>query len=158
MSTPTHDPIRHALVARVRSNVDLYGRLVGGIHEGFAPEKAKYPFAVYNLVSAPYDYDWTSVTLDALIDLFVFSRDSVEADNLDAELAAWLGDQPLAVEGQTTLLCRRVATVPMPPDEDAEHFKVYQRGGTYHVETDVRTEPRIFVVGASDMTSVSDGA
>lgn len=159
MTTPTHDPIRQALVRRIRANGDLYGRLVGGIHEGFAPEKTKYPFAVYNLVAAPYDYDWTSVTLDAIFDLFVFSRDPVEASNLDTELAGWLSDQPLPVEGQSTLLCRRTATVPMPPDMDDEGQKVYQRGGTYHVETDAPTSPRIFTVGAADaIPPVTDGA
>lgn len=158
MSTPTHDPILQALVRRVRLNAALYARLVGGIHEGFAPGKAKYPFAVYNLVAAPYEWDWSSVTLTAIFDLFVFSRDPVEAGNLDAELAAWIGDQPFPVEGQITLLCRRVATVPMPPDVDVEQMKVYQRGGTYQIETDVSTSPRIFHVGATDVTTVSDGA
>ena len=158
MPTPTHEPLKQAIVRRVRLNVDLYDRLIGGIHEGFAPEKAKYPFAVFNLVAAPYEYDWSSVTLIGMFDVFVFSRNSVEAGNLDADLAGWLSDQPLPIEGQTTLLCRRVATVPMPPDVDSEGEKVYQVGGTYEIETDARTAPRVFTVGAADtIPPASDG-
>jgi hypothetical protein len=135
MTTPTHDPILQAWVQRVRANSSLYAALKGGIHEGFAPEKLTYPFAVFNLVAGPYDYDWSGVTLVAMIDCFVFSRDGVEAGNLDAALAAWVSDQPFPVTGQSTLLCRRVATVPMPPDMDTENKKVYQRGGTYEIWT-----------------------
>jgi hypothetical protein len=157
--TPTHGPILQAFVRRVRANDELYGRLTGGIHQGFAPEKFKYPIAIYNLVFGPYDYQWGSVTLIAGIDLFVFSRNPVEADNFDQELAGWLSDQPLPVEGQATLYCRRVATVPSPPDVDDEGEKVYQVGGTYEIWTDVSLTHQVFAVGATDtLPTASDSA
>ncbi len=151
LPTPTHAPITTAFVRRVRANASLYDRLIGGIHEGFAPEKFKYPFVVYNLVFGPYDYNWGDVTLIAGIDAFVFSRNSVEADNLDAELAAWVSDQPLPVEGQETLYCRRVATVPTSPDVDDENEKVYQVGGSYEIWTDVKLTAQVYQVGTSDV-------
>ena len=129
----THAPIKWALVARIRAS-STYATLTG-VHEGFAPEKADYPFAVFNLVAAPYDYDWSGATLIALLDLTAYSRNSVEADNLDLALTAWLNDQSYPVDGQTTLLCRRVATIPNPPDFDNEGEKVYGAGGTYEVWT-----------------------
>lgn len=152
MTTATHAPIKRAFVQRIRANGDLYVRFVGGVHEGFAPEKAKYPFLVYNLVAAPYDYQWGSHSLLAMIDAFVFSRDSVEANNLDEDVTAWLSDQPYPVDGQKALICRRVATVPMPPDVDDEGQKVYQVGGTYQIETDAGAYdgPRVFSRGALD--------
>lgn len=137
MPTPTHGPIKAAFVARIRANPAIKAAL-SGVHEGFAPEKTSYPFLTYNLVSGPYDYDWGSVLLVALIDAFVFSRNPVEADNLDKDLTAWLSDQPLVVEGQDTLTVRRVASIPMPPDIDDEGKKVYQVGGTYEVWTDTK--------------------
>lgn len=136
MTTQTHAPVKRAFVARVRANGTIKAALIGGIHEGFAPEKASYPFLVWNLVAAPYEYNWGDVTLISQIDAFVFSRNPVEANNLDADLAAHLSDQALSVEGQTTLLCRRMATVPTPPDVDDEGEKVYQVGGTYEIWTD----------------------
>lgn len=138
--TPTHSQIEQAFVARIRANSSIRADLTGGIHEGFAPEKASYPFLVWNLVAGPYDYGWGDVTLGSLIDAFVFSRSKVQADNLDQAIAAWVSDKDFPVTGQRTLICRRVATVPMPPDVDAEGEKVYQVGGTYLIETDVRLE------------------
>ena len=138
VDTPTHSPIQQAFVARIRA-IPAYDTLTG-IYEGFAPEKATYPFATWNQSAGPYDYNWGDVTLGALIDVFVFSRSKVEADNLDQAIAAQVSDKDLTVAGQRTLICRRVATVPMPPDVDAEGEKVYQIGGTYLIETDVRLE------------------
>lgn len=138
VDTPTHSQIEQAFVARVRASPS-YADL-SGIYEGFAPEKATYPFATYSNVSSPYDYNWGDVTLVATFDLFVFSRNKVEADNLDQAITAWVSDKDLTVTGQRTLICRRMATVPMPPDIDAEGHKVYQVGGTYLIETDVRLE------------------
>lgn len=139
VDTPTHSQIEQAFVARIRAKAEINDP-IAGIYEGFAPEKADYPFLVYNLVSAPYDYGWGDVTLLAQIDLFAFSRNKVQADNLDQAIAAWVSDKDLSVNGQRTLICRRMATVPMPPDIDAEGKKVYQVGGTYLIETDVRLE------------------
>lgn len=140
VDTPTHSQIQQALVARLRASSSIRTALTGGIHEGFAPEKADYPFVTWNQPAGPYDYNWGDVTLGALIDVFVFSRSKVEADNLDQAIAAWVSDKDLSVTGQRTLICRRVASVPMPPDTDAEGEKVYQVGGTYLIETDVRLE------------------
>ena len=140
VDTPTHSQIKQAFVARIRANPAIRTALTGKIHEGFAPEKAPYPFVTYQLVSAPYDYGWGDVTLMALIDCFVFSRSQVEADDLDQAITAWVSDKDFPVDGQTPLICRREATVPMPPDMDGEGEKVYQVGGTYHIETDVRLE------------------
>lgn len=136
MTFPTHSPIKRAFVTRVRANGTLKAAFTGGIHEGFAPEKAEYPFCVYNLVAGPYEYNWGDLTLIGMVDAFVFSRNPVEANNLDADLAGQLSDQSFPVEGQTTLMCRRVATIPIPPDIDDEGEKVYQVGGTYEIWTD----------------------
>ena len=156
LPTPTHAPIQQAFVARLRANASLKSDLTGGMHEGFAPEDAAYPFLVYNLVYGPYDYNWGDVTLIAGIDCFVFSRNPVEARNLDAVIAGWVSDQPLPVDGQDTLLCRRIATVPMPPDIDAEQKKVYQAGGSYEIWTNAPITARVFEVGASDSAPASD--
>lgn len=158
MTTPTHGPIERAWVQRLRAMPSV-ADLKGGVHEGFAPEKAPYPFAVWNLVFAPYDWDWTNSTLIAGIDCSVFSRDPEEAKGLDAAIAAWMSNQPLTVEGQHTLLCRRQATLPTPPDVDDDNKKVYQAGGTYEIWTtpdEVVLSGRVFEVGASDSAPASD--
>lgn len=155
MSTPTHHPITNALVARIRE-APLYDDLTG-IYQGYAPEKASYPFAVYNLVAAPYDYlfDDDDVTLIAFVDVSVFSRNPVEAENLDAAIAAWLSDQPLSVEGQSTLLCRRVATIPPDTDQDDEGHKVYQWGGTYEIQTNAPMLPGALGVSTTSGLSLT---
>jgi hypothetical protein len=133
----THHNITNAIVARYRA----VGRPVAlealtSFYQGVAPEKAVYPFATYNLVTGAYDYLFgADVTLIALVDISVFSRSSVEAENLDAVLAGWISDQPLSVQDQSTLLCRRVATIPASPDVDDEGKIIYQWGGTYEVHT-----------------------
>lgn len=141
MSTPTHHPITNAVVRRIRA-APLYDDLTG-IYQGYAPEKANYPFAVFNLIAAPYDWYWDDdqVTLIAFVDVSVFSRDPVEAENLDAAIAGWLSDQPLPVDGQSTLLCRRVTTIPPDMDQDDEGRKVYQWGGTYEIQTNAPMTP-----------------
>src|SRR5215471_1538698 len=96
MTVPTHAPISAALVRRARA-MPTWSALSGGIHEGFAPEKTPYPLATYNLVYAPYEWDWTSPMLIGGYDVSVFSRLSVEADNLDAALADWLAPEDGAI-------------------------------------------------------------
>lgn len=136
--TQTHHPITNALVARLRDT----GRpaalnALNGIHQGVAPEKTEYPFVVYNLAAAAYDRLFGDDTsLIALVDITVFSRNPVEAEDLDAAIAGWISDQSLTVAGQSTLLCRRMATIPTSPDFDDEGHKVFSWGGTYQVETD----------------------
>jgi len=128
-------PIKRALVAEMRSNLTLKSAAKGGFHEGFAAEKVDYPFVVYNHVPTPYEYDWTSVMIPATFDVFVFHWNPVEANNLDALVVATLHDADLAVDGQTTLYCRRVADL-SSTDVDEEGKKIYQVGGTYQIWTD----------------------
>lgn len=126
--------IQRALVRTLRRNAELKAA-ISGMHEGFAPAKAAYPFLVYNLAYAPYDYLWDSVLIYAGFDLSVISTDSVEANNLDALVAASLHDASLDVSGQSTLICRRVADL-KSADIDDEGLKYYQIGGTYEIWTD----------------------
>jgi len=72
----------------------------------------------------------------ALVDLVVYSMSSVEASNLDQSLADQLDGAPLSVEGQSTLICRRVSDIRQVPDADAEGNKVYGVGGSYEIWTD----------------------
>lgn len=138
--TQTHHPITNAVVTRIRAG-SFYSQLTG-IYQGFAPEKAKYPFATYSLAAGAYDYLFgTDTTLIAIVDVTVFSKDPVEAEDLDRAIAGWLSDQPFPVEGQTTLLCRRIGTVPTAPDVDDEGNIVYAWGGTYEIQTDAPPTP-----------------
>ena len=123
-------------MARLRANATLKAATVGGFHEGFAPAKVKYPFLVYQFHSSPYAYLWGSVMTLAGFDVFAFSENSVDANNIDGLVANQLHDAPLAVNGQTTLICRRVADIPMPPDLDSEGKRIFQVGGSYEIWTD----------------------
>jgi hypothetical protein len=136
--TQTHHPITNAFVARIRAT----GRppaldALTGIFQGVAPEKTEYPFCTYTLVAGAYDFTFDdSPTLIALIDATVFSRNPVQAEDLDAAISGWISDQPMPVDGQSTLLCRRVATIPTSPDVDDEGKPIFAWGGTYEVHTD----------------------
>lgn len=127
--------IKRAIVVRLRSNATLRAVLSGGIHEGFAPEKASYPFLVYQLIYAPIARFWGSQMYVAGFDIRVFSEDSVGANNADALVLNVLDDAALVVDGQTTLLCQRTADL-ASPDVDDEGRKIYMVGGTYEVWTD----------------------
>lgn len=106
------------------------------LHEGFAPEKTPYPFVTYQpFPSTPRAFVWGSMLLIARYDVKTFSRNSVEAENLDALCAAVLDGADLPVAGQSTLICRRVADL-RSPDTDEEGQKIYMIGGTYEVWTD----------------------
>ena len=128
-------PIKHALVRYLRTNAALKAALPGGIHEGFAPPSTKYPFLTYQVHYAPSRYTWTSVTLEVGFDVFVWTVDSVEADNLDALVLSTLHDADLVVDGQSTLICRRVSSLSLP-DTDGEGKKIYQVGGIYEIWAD----------------------
>lgn len=130
----TSAAIRRALVQTIRT-AGVYGSL-RGIFPGFAPEKTDYPFGVYNQIAAPYEDAWGSRMIIAAYDVFVFSRDEVEAHNLDQALADALDGAQLTVEDMSTLICRRVNDIPVSPDLDEEGKKVYQVGGTYEIWTD----------------------
>jgi hypothetical protein len=127
--------IRRSLVQYLRLSAALKAALTGGIHEGFAPTQANYPFLTYDLIYSPIRRQWGSQQYLSGFDIRVFSDDSVVASNIDALLLTVLDDAPLVVAGQSTLLCQRIADL-AGPDVDGEGRKVYVVGGTYEVWTD----------------------
>ena len=129
------NPIKQALVRHLRSDTALKAALTGDIHEGFAPPKTRFPLLTYTVHYAPHDYLWGSVINEVGFDVFVFAENSVEADNLDALVLNCLHDAELQVDGQTTLICRRVSSLSLP-DSNEEGTKIYQVGGIYEVQTD----------------------
>jgi len=136
MVLTTTAPIKRAIVQTLRASPALVAAIRGGIHEGIAPRKVRYPFIVYQLVSGPFDFDWTGVMLKPLFDVSSYAENPVEANNLDALITEALNDAALNVDGQRTLLCRRVADLPTGPDIDSEGKRIYQVGGTYSIWTD----------------------
>jgi hypothetical protein len=129
-------PVKRAVVQVLRASPSLVSAIRGGIHEGIAPRKVRYPFIVYQLVAAPYSYDWTGVIIQTLIDVSVYAENPVDANNIDALIAGALNEAVLNVDGQTNLLCRRVADLPTGPDIDSEGKRIYQIGGSYSIWTD----------------------
>ena len=132
----TSAKIKRGIVRHARSSANLKAAIVGGIHEGFAPEKVPYPFMVYNVVAAPYASLWGSRVIVALVDLLSFAENGVDASNVDQLIADAFDGAQFDVDGQTTLICRRVADIPGGPDADSEGKKIYQTGGSYEVWTD----------------------
>ena len=163
MTVSTSFPVQRAIVQALRQNsgpesyvfpVGDYakpsraGQQLAGkwLHEGFAPEKAAYPIVTYQQwPTVPIDYLWGSVMLLARYDIKVFSKNSVEANNLFALVAAVMDDAELQVAEQSTLICRRVADL-RSPDVDEEGQKIYMVGGTYEVWTD---QPLPQTIGSS---------
>ncbi len=131
----TEAAIKRALVVKLRANATLKAQVPGGFHEGFAPEKKPYPIVVYTIAWSPYVYTWDSLMLICGFDVSVWSPSSVDANNVDALIFTTLHDASLVVDGQTTLICRRVAGL-SSQDVDEEGKKVYMVGGTYEVWTD----------------------
>ena len=129
----TSSALWRALVQKVRENAALKASLKGGIHEGFSPEKVDYPFAIYVPVAAPYEDTWGERMITAVVDVTIFSRDQVEASNLDQSMLEQLDDAALTPEGQTALICRRIADLRIAPDVDEEGMKVYGVGGSYEI-------------------------
>jgi len=127
--------IWRGLVQALRSDAAFRTAITGGIHEGIAPEKVDYPFATYSPVAAPYEDDWGSRMIVAVVDVFVFSENQVTARNGDQTIADALDSAQLTVDDQSTLICRRIADVPASPDVDAEGKLIYQVGGTYEIWT-----------------------
>lgn len=128
--------IFRALVQAVRANGSLYSSLTGGIHEGFAPEKIDYPMAVMTPVAMPYEDQWGSRMIVAVVDISIISRNVVDASNVDESMLDTLDGASLTPDGQTSLICMRVADLRLPPDVDEEGLKVYGVGGTYEIWTD----------------------
>lgn len=120
----------------LRASADFRATLTGGIHEGVAPEKTEYPFATFQPVAAPYEDDWSSRMIVAIVDVFVYSENQVTARNGDQIVADALDRVQLTVDDMTTLICRRIADIPAAPDVDAEGKLIYQVGGTYEIWTD----------------------
>ena len=123
--------IKRALVAHLRADTSLNGIK---FFESFAPAKQDYPFVTYQRVSAPYDYDWSSVTIRTAWDIRAWSRSPVEAEDLDALVSRSLNDTSLSVAGQSTLICRRYSDLG-DRDVDEEGQPIYMAGGTYVVWT-----------------------
>jgi len=140
MTLTTTAPIKQALVATLRANT-TFRAAVSGIHEGIAPRKVDYPFATYDFLPTQYNYDSSGLMFLTAVDVFIFSRNSVEANNLDGLVFTILQDSDLlsvlgsGVTEQTTLICHRVADI-SSDDVDEEGKKVYQVGGTYAIWTD----------------------
>lgn len=136
MTAPTGTaPIARALVQTLRANATLKAALTGGIHEGEAPLGSRHPWLIYGLQYGPMDYAWGSMMIPSGFHLVVFSRDQVEARNLDSLVVETLHDAALNVDGQTTLLCRRVLDL-SSVDVDDEGLKVYGQGGLHEITTD----------------------
>ena len=135
MAAPTPSPIKRGLVRRLRQQA-WFSTVTGGVHQTFAPKKPKYPYITYNLVTAPSDFTWGASEVHALFDVFAWSENSVEAENLDALIAVALDGAPLDVGEQTLLLCRRIGATPTGPTTDGTGRRVYQIGGTYSIWTD----------------------
>jgi hypothetical protein len=135
MAVPTPSPIKQGLVRRLRQR-PWFSTVRGGIHQNFAPAKAKYPFITYTMVTAPNDFTWGSTEIHAMFDVFAWSEKSVEAENLDALIADALHEAPLEVGEQSLLQCRRMGATPTGPTTDATGRRIYQIGGTYVIWTD----------------------
>jgi hypothetical protein len=135
MVISTSAPAKRAIVQTLRALGALTSAINGGIHEGIAPRKIKYPFIVYQLSSSVYDYTQTGVMLKMLYDISVFAENPVDANNIDALVSQALNEAELSVDEQTSLLCRRVSDLPTGPDIDSEGKRIYQVGGTYSAWT-----------------------
>lgn len=129
--------IWRALIAFLRASA-VEPSMVGGFHRGPAPEKTKYPLCLINPVPTPYEdtFGGDSRMIIGIVDVIVYSRNSVEADDLDGSIAATLEGADLTVDGQSTLLVRRMTDLLLDPEFDSEGMKVYPFGGTYEVWTD----------------------
>jgi len=135
MAYSSSSPILRALVQRIRANAALRASLVGGIHEGFSPEPiATFPMAIYVPVAMSYEETWTSRAIVSLFDVTIYSRDQVQASNLDQSMLEQLDGAVLVPDGQTSLICRRVNDL-RNTDVDEEGQKVYGVGGSYEIWT-----------------------
>jgi hypothetical protein len=129
-------PLIQAIVQTMRANVTLKAA-VSGFYEGLAPRGVRRPFVIYQIAYAPYTYDFGSQSAIQMvgIDVFAIAENSVDARNIDGLVQQTLQNAALQVSGQSTLICRRVADVVIPPDLDGEGKKIYQVGGTYEIWT-----------------------
>lgn len=135
MAAPTGTAlISRALVQALKANATLKAGLAGGIHEGLAPEATAYPFLTYQLHYSTINSGWGWTEVKAGYDIFVWSRDQVEARNLDQLVHETLWDAQLTVTGQSLLYCRRTTDMSLV-DVDRQGLKLYQVGGLYKIYT-----------------------
>jgi hypothetical protein len=127
--------ILRAIVQTLRANTSLYPQLTGGVHEGIAPRDAKYPFVTIDLVAVVVLDDWSGRQLQSDWDVVVWHEQQVEASNLDSSVMNTLEDNLVAIDGQQTLICRRIAGVRLP-EVTEEGKRIYRVGGTYRIWTD----------------------
>ncbi len=137
MAVPTPAPIKRGLVRRLRQQAWM-PTIRGGIHQFNAPKKARYPFITYQVPTAPNAFTWGAIEIRALVDVFAWSENSAEAENLDALIAAALHEAPLDVGEQTLIQCRRISATPTGPTTDGTGRRVYQIGGTYEIWTNTQ--------------------
>ena len=135
MAVPTPSPIKQGLVRRLRET-PAGTAAIGGIHQTFAPDKTKYPYITYHLVTAPNRFTWGATEIRAMFDIFAWSENSVEAENLDALIAEAMHNASLDVGEQTLLQCRRMGATPTGPTTDGTGRRIYQIGGMYAIWTD----------------------
>ena len=133
MALATSAPVKRAVVQTLRASPALVSAIAGGIHEGIAPRKVRYPFIVYQLIAAPYNRQWGGVIIEATFDVSVYAENPVDANNIDALITTALNEAVLVMDEQDSMLCRRVADLPTGPDIDSEGKRIYQVGGTYSV-------------------------
>jgi len=127
----TSAPVKRALVQKLRASPSLVAAIAGGIHEGIAPRKVRYPFVTYQLVSAVYHRQWGGVILETIFDVVVYAVNPVDANNIDALITTALDEAVLVMDEQDSMLCRRVADLPTGPDTDSQGKRIYQVGGSY---------------------------
>lgn len=133
---PIHSALMHALRHDPAGPASFPFENSKWLHEDFAPENVPYPLVTATpFPTNPRNYLWGSMMILVRYDVVAISRNSVEAENLDALIATALDDRALQVAGQSTLICRRVADL-RSSDVDDEGKKVYLIGGTYEVVTD----------------------
>lgn len=134
-SPTTTAPIKRGLVRWLRSTTNWSTVVRGGLHQSMAPLKVQYPFVTYNLLPTGRDFQFDGMQIVVDVDIFAFSENAVDAENVDSLIAARLHDAQITVDGQTLLLCRRVADI-TNPQIDGRGRRVYQIGGTYRLMTD----------------------
>lgn len=126
--------ISRAIVQALKANSALKAGLTGGIHEGLAPDATSYPFLTYQLHYGSLVGGWGNLDIRAGYDIYVWSRDQVEARNLDQLVHETLWDAQLNVGTQTVLYCRRSLDM-SSTDVDGQGQKIYQVGGLYTILT-----------------------
>lgn len=139
----TTAPLERGLVRMIRSAEPFEPPLKGGIHDRLSPRKLVYPYLLYSLVSAPIVADdGVTVVIDALYDISVVALRSVDAKNIDLQLARLFGGryadrvlQPF-VEGQHVQVCKRVSAMPTGPERSGTGTRVVQIGSTYNIVVD----------------------